>query len=542
MALFDVDSPGPTITSATDRDGIHPELLADRLSRRPILLIGDIGVGKTTFIRHLINVEATDVFANAVTLYLDLGSQATLSGDLRAFIVRELIQQLRTQHGVDIEQDNFVRAVYHPELCRFRKGIYGRLEEADADQFRAKEIKFLEDKICRPEEHVRSSLEHLSKGRSKQIVVFLDNADQRGDALQNDLFLIAQEMAEHWPATVFVTLRPETFHRSAKSGVLSGYHPKAFTVSPPRVERVIKKRLAFAIDIIRGRFPSLTIPEGTGLRLEELATVIRVFSQSLDANAELVECIDNIAGGNVRLALDLVRGFFGSGHVDTEKIVGIFKDQGSYTVPLHEFLRAVIFGDTVHYSSERSPIANLFDVAAHDPREHFLLPLTLALLRQATQARTDHGFVETGTLYEHLQGMGFTADQVDFAIVRAHRKNLVETPARQIPEAGKPMPRALRATTLGLYHEARLCAMFAYVDAMIVATPIFDLEVREQVCDVNEVQERLKRAETFRQYLDKQWDDFGSATTLFDWNRISEELHKDIEAVAQQAGKGGRRQ
>src|SRR5277367_1273572 len=78
-ALFDSELGGPTLTSAKGKKGISPDLLAESLSRRPILLIGDVGAGKTIFIKHLINVAAIETFARAIDFHLDLGFGATLS-------------------------------------------------------------------------------------------------------------------------------------------------------------------------------------------------------------------------------------------------------------------------------------------------------------------------------------------------------------------------------------------------------------------------------------------------------------------------------
>jgi hypothetical protein len=59
-ALFDASTPGPSTEPAVSRRGIAPELLAKSLSRRPILLLGDVGAGKTTFLRYLLNVAAKE--------------------------------------------------------------------------------------------------------------------------------------------------------------------------------------------------------------------------------------------------------------------------------------------------------------------------------------------------------------------------------------------------------------------------------------------------------------------------------------------------
>ena len=55
-ALFASDEPGPTTVPAASKHGLSTELLSESLTRRPILLLGDVGVGKTMFIRRLITV------------------------------------------------------------------------------------------------------------------------------------------------------------------------------------------------------------------------------------------------------------------------------------------------------------------------------------------------------------------------------------------------------------------------------------------------------------------------------------------------------
>lgn len=533
-ALFDSNAPAPVLVQAADRQGVSPELLAESISRRPILLIGSVGVGKTTFIKNLMKVEAPHVFEKAITLYIDLGSQATLSVDLKSFVVEEVIERLREDYEIDIEERNFVRGIYHSDLQRLRKGIYSDLYETDIERFKDKELDLLEKKLATPEEHLKQSLTHVAKGRKKQIIMILDNSDQRDESTQQQVFLISQEISEHWSTTVFITLRPETFHRSQQMGALSGYHPKAFSVSPPRVDLVLEKRLSFALKLTRDEIPIQALPEGMRVRLTSLDAIICVFLKSLRVNRELSECIDNISGGNIRLALDLVIGFFGSGHVNTQKIVDLQRqdDRGGYTIPLHEFLRAVLYGDNIYYDATRSPIANLFDISSNDSKEHFLLPLLIGLIQSLGSSGSNGGFVETAIVYEHFQGLGFTANQIDEALVISARKKLIETTARLIPQPGQTMPHTLRVTTLGLYHVSRLCSRFEYIDAVILDTPILNSNVRELIHDVYNIDSRLERAEHFRGYLDTQWSEMCLQGQGFDWNNSSVGLKQQIDRIA----------
>jgi hypothetical protein len=542
QALFDASTPGPTPIPAVDKDGISADLLAESLSRRPILILGDVGVGKTTFIRYLVKVDGAPLFDKAIVLYVDLGTQATLTPQLREFVLAEMARQLRSTYDVDIEERNFVRGVYHFDLERFAHSFRADVREHDPDSFRKMEVEYLDKRVGDTEQHLRRVLEHLVKGRERQVVIFIDNADQREYAIQQEAFLIAQEMAEHWPATIFVALRPETFHRSARSGALSGYHPKAFTISPPRIDEVLWKRLQFALRITSGDIPVKRLAQ-VHLRVANLDAIIRAFLESISRNSELVECIDNICGGNVRAALDLVKGFFGSGHVDTEKIVKIFLSTGSYMIPLHEFLRAVIYGDSEYYDPTRSPLGNIFSVHHADPKEHFLLPIVLTFLIANEKEGSNAGFVATARVYEYAQGLGFVPEQIDAAIMRAHTHRLIQTAARREPYLDQPMPEALRATTVGAYHVQRLCRHFAYLDAVVVDTPILDSQTRAVIQDVGAIAARLERADVFRQYLDRQWLQLPCKHALFEWPTVSADLAADIgriQRVLAERESGGR--
>lgn len=269
------------------------------------------------------------------------------------------------------------------------------------------------------------------------------------------------------------------------------------------------------------------------MRLNSLEKIIRVFLQTIDRDKELEEFIENISGGNIRLALDLVRSFFGSGHVNTHKIVKVYEDTGTYFIPLHEFLRAVIYGDSQYFDSEQSPIANLFDLSTADPKEHFLIPLIIGLLISPSGHNVEEGFVETAVMYDRLQGLGFTAEQIDFALVRAVRKKLVETSARRMPEPGQVMPQALRVTSVGVYHNTRLCKLFTYMDAILTDTPILDSHLRGEIEITSDVKVRLSNVETFRRYLDLQWArlDNSKASSLFNWLRASADLQRDLEKI-----------
>jgi len=147
-----------TAKPARTKHGIQPELredlLAASISRRPIILVGDVGVGKTMFIRHLIRVDAKDVLEKAVVLYLDFGSKPALAREISNYVISEFERQLRDDYNIDIQERNFVRGVYHSELTRFSRGIYSDLRETNATAYREKEIEYLAKLLENSEQHL----------------------------------------------------------------------------------------------------------------------------------------------------------------------------------------------------------------------------------------------------------------------------------------------------------------------------------------------------------------------------------------------------
>ena len=218
------------------------------------------------------------------------------------------------------------------------------------------------------------------------------------------------------------------------------------------MDRVIQKRLLFGLKVARGRLPVDAFLQAATGDLVSLQVLLEVFLRSVRKRDDLLKCVENMSAGNVRLALEVVQGFFGSGHVDTQKVINVVRDEGGYTVPIHEFQRAIIYGDSRHYDPDRSPIANLFDISGLDPREHFLQPLLLEFLRKPNASRSPDGFIDTSLTYAYLQQLRYTPEQIDVGLIRLFNKRLVETSARRIPGPAIGDSYAIRLTSAGLYH------------------------------------------------------------------------------------------
>lgn len=546
--LFD-DGVDIAIQPASTHTGLDKDLLSDiaaaSLKHRPIILLGDVGVGKSTFIKNLIHVEAREQLETALVFYLDFGKRPALATDLPGHVAAELERQLNTVHNIDIRSDAFVRGVYHGKLEQFETGIYGPLRSTDPQAYLEREIEFLSELVHDTDEHLRSSLDHISRAHRKQIVVFLDNIDQRDSGFQDDLFVIGQTMAESWPVTVFLALRPETFHESRRSGSLAAYQPRAFSIAPPRVEIVLKRRLAYALELLREG----GLRTGTGVEiLVDLDTLIRfvdIVQRSLKTRYDLVEFLENVSNGNIREALGYLEQYIGSPHVNMKRILEIVRGDNSsaYIIPIQDLVKAVGLGDSQYYDPSRSPFGNIFDASSLNPSTHFLTPIIVERLGDGAVDGSHDGFVEVGELYRYCQSLGFTADEVADALERALAGRLISQAGLDRSRAS--VARAFRSTSAGVYATRRLARMFAYVDLLIDDCPILDpgkVPLIVPLTHRGSLLARLDRADAFAEYLTECWQALsGSGSELrFDWAAVEVDLRADIRRVRSKVSQGQR--
>ncbi|CAI8932176.1 ATP-binding protein [Pseudomonas sp. IT-93MI4] len=490
-----------------------PSLLG-KMGSRPIVVIGDVGVGKTSFFENLFESLTSTDQANTYFLNINLGIKATLSKDIKTYILEEVPRTLKSKYSVDINTAAFANAIYHQDLMDFDSTVNGNLKDSNPEQYNLERARYLTAKIDQKDMHLQAALGHLSRGRNKQIIMVLDNADQRSFEVQQETFLIAQEFAASRNLSVFVALRPSTFYLSKTTGALSAYQNKVLTISPPPADEVIQKRLIFAVRVAEGKVAPAALQD-IRLNLKNVVLFLNATLRSIRTSDSIKQFLSNVTGGNTRSVIELITGFFGSPNVDSKKIVNIEEEKGGYRIPLHEFTKHSLLGEYAYFNSQSSFVAcNIFDVvSAADPREHFLSCLIVAYLSSNMGVVDNDGFLAGRNIISEISGHGYVDDQITRALKSLATKRLIETPYahyREVPLAEHERIDQLhyRATSVGIYHVRHWAGSFAFLDAMSTDTPIFDEAAREIICNLASsfsIHDRYTKTVTFRDYLKAQW-------------------------------------
>jgi hypothetical protein len=375
------------------------------------------------------------------------------------------------------------------------------------------------------ENHLKACLNHIVKGRKKQIVIFLDNVDQRPYEFQERVFLTSQSLAETWPVVAFIALRPDTFVKSKASGTLAAYQPRVFTIDPPRVDRVIRKRLDYALDKIK---TIGTISEKqTTIILDSntLEKYIEMLIQAVENSKDIIEFIDNMSNGNLRKVIDFIGIFVGSAHVDSRKILDVIDKFGSYYLPLHEFLRALLYKDNEYYNPDDSLFINIYDISSDNAKDHFSILLTLAIVNHFGKQFVNEGFINTFEIYKILQNLGFKENEIETALLRCIKNSLLAVSETE----SDSLPKRVRILPAGAYTLMKLGCMFSYIDAIIIDTPIISSEYSDRIHDTQLIEERLARAEIFANYLLDSWE--GLSNKFFNGEEYIDQIKMDINHI-----------
>lgn len=507
-----------------------------------IVIVGDVGVGKTSFFENLYQQLNTENQSKICYIHINLGKEASLEESIKSYIINNLPSILADKYDINISHNSFIKKLYTKEIEDFDNSIYGSLKENDQQEYEKKKIIFLEDLIKNKSTHLKKSLIFIMKNYNRQIIIIIDNADQRTFSDQQEAFLAAQELASISNLLVFISLRPSTFYTSKLTGSLSGYKNEILTINPPPAYSVIVKRIIFALNVAEGRIAPDTLAN-VKYDFGNIVSFLKSMLRAIRTNKDINIFLNNITGGNIRLMLEITTSFCGSPNVESEKIVDIENKTNNYIVPLHEFSKHALLGEYSYYNSHSSLVAyNIFDITIADKKEHFLASLIIAYIVSPTNKTfARDGFITGANILEEMEILGFFPSQIRISITNMAQKRLIETPHSHFREIIVQDNISIddlsfRATSIGIYHIKFWAGDFSFLDATAIDTPIFDEQKRCIVCDYASsfnINDRYLKAVAFKEYLESIWDSFNFGVSYYNFKDVLNKQNKTFESVKQ---------
>lgn len=446
----------------------------------PILVVGHVGAGKTTFLhRSLLRLrEETSAFFAIVDLEGEGSGGNINAAEEEAKVASKVLEKLsqvaktilkNANHispaarvEADADELTTLRTMYRGELEKERK-FGSSLWELDAQAWARKEYELVQGFRAQPLKLLERFLRHLRNrfrqdgGSQYPILIMLDNVDQASDAFQRCMYGLAQRLASLTPALVILCIREDTYYRGLEPGgfLTSSSLQFVFHVGSPPLDRVIRERV---------RWAKKELSNSTAARLKhilrEKARLLQVLdlveSSLLTQRSAATELLAGMAGNNVREALGFVRSMIAGAQL----VRDVAQPTAAYA------LDCLVAVSSLAEMRATSRIANVFDAEPAETPSHSLRLRLLAYLSFAFDTQNGRVHAETTETIVARFGMwGYNIGDVENSLRYLLKLRLARPHDRSeaAPEHDwRELPHRITLTASGHVHVHRMANLPSY--------------------------------------------------------------------------------
>ncbi len=442
-----------------------------------VLLLGQVGSGKTTFLEYTRKVGAKDIFAPKPAhpyphwIQIDFRTFSAaqspmkfLGDELKAAIVKDPFLS---------DHERCVKHAYKDEIDALFKGPLYLLADDEAERKRR-----ITSLLMHDYEQTQPYVEKILKYAAERAPVFLiiDNVDQHEEErIQSAIFGEAMALAQKLKLNLICSMREATYVKNKSTAVFDAFDFDPISIDPPNVQAVLASRFFVAQTLLKGEEANFTAENGMDFVISDLSVVIEMVRSSV-LGTELGNLIEVLATSDIRLALRMTREFLRSGWTASGKALRIYQATGKYVMPQHEALRAIMVGTQQVYFEEFSVMGNPFDSRLAKSEAQLLRLYVLAAIVAMSSDRSFR-HLDGEEIRKHLRELGFGDNITKQVLTDLCRLRFIHTTSHSAPtfEADYVVSR------LGGYIVRRFIADLMFLENVMMDTFIADGDVWNQL-------------------------------------------------------------
>ncbi|EMS77144.1 hypothetical protein Dpo_29c00030 [Desulfotignum phosphitoxidans DSM 13687] len=448
------------------------------------------------------------------------------------WVAEQILESLEKEHpSVDIDSWEMLKQIYHKEYERLRRGVLSPIWKKDKAKFEEKFSERIMTLYENTSDHSIRTLQAASKKYGRRPFLVFDNADQHDSTIQNDVFLVAQKMAQSLNCSCLISLREESYWKNRDFGALSAFHSISYHVQAPRLEQIIAKRFKYAKKLICDQ--RLLGQGGNSHKLtpKEIDEVVSLLAKTvLGEDKRFIEFAEYLCPGEVRRPLDFFARFMYSGHTNVNSLLRAVRKNMDLFIGFHEFVTAIMLCDREYFSESASDILNIFSIDGRGDANHFnritVIGRVLRDRDKMSESEIGHGFVPIHSVIKDCEILGLLPETTTSIITLLIKRRLLQTETQIREDISNS--NYIRATSASLYYLEKLVYESAYIESILFDTPIENKEYFETIKKLskhandsedsgerlNRLRFRLERNSVFIDYL---IDRYNAIVTKFSW-------------------------
>lgn len=417
-------------------DKLSENILNNQEAYSLMLLIGNVGSGKTTFTRYFryafLEEKYPELAARCEWIFINMNLAPVSNNEIYNWLKKQIIDSIKETHNdLDFEDFGVIKRVFRREISRFDKGLGSLLCGSDVERNREL-YKILNEAIRNVDSYLEALLFFIKENYAKIPIVVLDNCDKRNKGEQLLMFEVAQWLRAQYKCIVILPMRDATYDTYKSEPPLDTVvRDLVFRIDPPDLLRVLQARLDYITRITEQSSNTYILENGmrVAVKRSELIEYFKYIIVAIRKDRWVANLFYRLADKNTRNGIQIFEDFCKSGHMKEKDILAMRVLGDDAQIPAYRFENVLLRKNRRFYNGDESNFVNLF---ASDYNDDFPDPFVRADILnwlyqvQALSGPTgDKGLFQVSELARSLQVYGHSLAVIYRELAYLARKNLV---------------------------------------------------------------------------------------------------------------------
>lgn len=514
-----------SILSQINKELCNDEIIAKEISApKPIIIIGSKGAGKTTFINFLFkNSLPEDTLGTFPNIYINFMNYYPEKGEINyEKIAEDILNQIDIKYPErNINDIKVLKRIYIKEIVQKDKGIWACYKNLEDDYtYNDKLSNFLDEQTKNKINHLEHVSQYFVREIHKRLILIFDNADQLSDEIQEKVFLFASSLNSKAHCGVFISLREGYYYKWRNQPPFNAFESNAYHISTPDYGIVLKKRINYALKIIKTEGKTISGYNHNGIKIDIGDNNIETFFIGLQnslfgtENSPILDFIRHSTFPNIREGLRMFKCFLTSGYTHVEEyILRVVNNTDGHciTIPIHEFVKTIGLDNKLYYNHVMSIVPNLF-YPCKNSSDYFL---KIWILKRLSEQLTEDGNVNRYLQYSNLLNefieYGYNENIINQEIASLIQQGFIDIDQIISDIKWHTLPNNdlnITITAKGYYYEKEIINHFYYLELVMQDTPIYDSDTFEDIktnfplCNNEGKRDLNKRVEAVLSFID----------------------------------------
>ncbi|NOR45110.1 MAG: hypothetical protein GQ534_05930 [Candidatus Delongbacteria bacterium] len=347
-------------------DKLHRHINMKEVSYSLMLLIGNVGSGKTTFVRYfkeiVLSKDYNQLSKKCEWIFVNMNPAPVNKEEIYKWIKNIIVKDIKLANPTTNFNDlDIMKRLYKKDIKEFEEGI-GKIIIDDTNKYNSELYKVVSKCAQDEDKTLLAILSYLKEIKRKVPIIVLDNCDKRNRDEQLLMFEVAQWIKETYKSIIILPMRDSTYDNYKNEPPLDTVvKDLVYRIDPPDLLKVLQARLEYIYRIKKNERDSYTLENGIEVILtnSEQIEYFKSILMVIRKNSWSRSIFYSLSNRNIRGGIQLFEDFCRSGHINSEDFF-LIRTTDNHLIPQFKVMNALLRKNRKYFSDEKSNFINLF--------------------------------------------------------------------------------------------------------------------------------------------------------------------------------------